>query len=157
MAINRNPPGGHVKETRDEGNQGALARSTRSDQRQNFSCLHFQVDVAQDFALAFTRLVEKANILEADGLRERRQRRSSGLLLHFIASVHKLKHFRRSADGLLEAVVKQSELAHRVITLEYRNDERYKDSGSHPAMNDLFAAKQQKKGNGNCTENVHQR
>src|SRR5229473_6582136 len=141
MSVNRNPPGGHIEEARDERNQGALARSARSDQRQDLSCLHFQVDVAQDFALAFTRLVEKANILEADGLRERRQRRSSGLLLHFIAGVHKLKHFRRSADGLLEAVVKQSEIAHRVVKLEHSNDERYENSGSHPPMNDLLAAK----------------
>ena len=93
MSVNRNPPGGHVKETRDERNQGALARSARSDERQDFSRLHFQIDVAEDLALAFPRLVEKANILEADGLRERRQRRSTGLLLHFITGVHKLKNF----------------------------------------------------------------
>src|SRR6266567_3957372 len=157
MSVNRNPPGGHIEEARDERNQGALARSARSDQRQDLSCLHFQVDVAKDFALAFTRLVEKANILKADGLRERRQRRSPGLLLHFIAGVHELKNFRRSAEGLLEGVMEHRELTYRVVKVEQRNDQRYKNSGRHPAMNDLLAAKQQKKGNGNCTENVPQR
>ena len=51
-AIHQQTPGGNVEEPREQMNEGALARAAGADQRENFTGLHFQINVRKHFARA---------------------------------------------------------------------------------------------------------
>ena len=60
-------------------------------------------------------------------------------------------------DRLLEIVVEQCKLAYRVVELEDRDDECKEGSCGENVVIDLLPAQQQKQGNGDRAEDIHQR
>ena len=94
-------------------------------------------------------------MLEAYALVERRQLQCAGLLANIILGVKKIEDRRRSAQRLLEVVVELPELAHRLVQLEHRNDERQEHAFGEHAVLDVLAAHQDENGDGDGAEDVH--
>ena len=65
VAVDQDASGGHVEEARDQMNQRALAGAAGTDDGENFAALHFEIDVAQNFArVVAIGLVGKAHTFE---------------------------------------------------------------------------------------------
>ena len=158
-AIDEQASGGDIEEARNQMHQRALACAARSDDGHHFSGAHFEIDVAQNFArLVAVRFVGEAHILEANALAKGRQRLRARLLPDVVFGIHELENLRRRAQRLLEIVVEQGKLAHRIVELEHRDDE---SAEMFPAVKTwcliCVAAQQQKQGDGDRAEDVHQR
>ncbi len=99
--------------------ESAFSGATGTDDGENLSSLYFKIDVTQDLAgVVAIGLVRKIHALESNAFREARKRFRAGLLRHDIFGVHKGEELRRCTQRLLEAVVEDGKLAHRVIHAE---------------------------------------
>ena len=96
-------------------------------------------------------------MLEADALMERRQLLRARFLPHIVLGIKKLEDRRGSAQGLLEIVVEYPKLAHRLVQLENRDDEREEDAFRKEAAFNVLAAHQDQEGYRDGAENVHHR
>jgi hypothetical protein len=131
--------------------------STGAHDGENLARFHLEIDVAEDFAAAIAvTLVGERRALENNALGEGRQRLGIGLLANVVFRVHELEDFRGRADGLLEAVVKQRELANGLIELEDQDDEREEGARREGAPVNLVAAEQEQQGDRDRTEGVHE-
>src|SRR5580692_6925043 len=140
--------------------QRALARAARSHHREHLAGVNFEINVAQNLAsfLAFgtaPRLIREADFLKPDAARKRRQRLRSGLLFYIVLCIHELEYLGRRSQRLLKIVIKQRELAHRIVQLENRNDKRQKRAGGEYVAIDLLPSQQKKQRNRNRPKNVH--
>ena len=135
----------------------ALARAARPHHRQHLARLHVQIDVMQHDRRVFRVLIGKRNVREPDGTRKLRHPLRSRLLPHFVFDIHETENFRRRSHRLLEIIVKDRELAHRVVELEHRHNESQKSSRRENVVADLVPAHEDEQRNGNRTENIHQR
>src|SRR5271156_788738 len=106
--------------------QRALACAARSHHREDLTGVNFEIDVAQNLAPFAFGLIRKADLFKPDAARKRRQRLSSGLLFYIVIRIHKLEDLGRCAQGLLEIIVEQSELSHRIVEFENSDDKRQK-------------------------------
>src|SRR5208283_803855 len=109
---------GHVEESRDEVDQRGLACAARTNQSHHFAGAQFQVYIVQNLMLALTGRVGEAHILKIDRLLESRERDGSRPLLHVRFGIEEGEHRGRSAHGLLEAVIEESEPAEGIVELE---------------------------------------
>ncbi len=123
-AVNEQAPAGDVEEARQQVHQRGLARAAGADDCDHLSRPHLKIDVVQHLARAISVLIAEVNVLEAYALVERRQLRRAGLLAHIILGIEKIEDRRGRTQRLLEVVVKLPELAHRLVKLEDRDDER---------------------------------
>ena len=117
--------------------------------------LDFEVDVVQHLARAVPVLVGEVDMLEADAAMEARQLESAGLLAHIVLGIEEVEDGRGRAQRLLEVVVELPELAHRLVELEYRDDERQEHAFGEDAVLDVFASHQDEHRDGDGAEDVH--
>ena len=96
MPVDRNPPGSHVKETRHQRNQGALARATRSDQRENLSGFNLKLNVVQHLPLHAIELIAEGDVVKRYSLGERREDNRVRFFLYLVGGIHELEDLRRS-------------------------------------------------------------
>src|SRR5262249_37425277 len=116
MTVNLDGPGSHVEEPRDQMHQRAIPRPARTDDGHALAGVDVDIHVAQDrqaFGLGVA--IRKAYVLKAHALAKRRKNCSGRLVFDLVFFIHKAKDFLRSAQGLLEIVVEESELADRVV------------------------------------------
>src|ERR1035437_2875179 len=156
VTIDEDAAGGDVEEARDEIDEGGLPCPAGTDQRKNFAGIYLQVDVVQDLVLAFLGRVREADILEADGRVKAPQRERVVLFLDVVFDVEEAEDGHGRAHGLLEAVVEVGEFAHRIVEPEEQEDERAEKSHGHAAVEDLVASDEQKHGNGDRADGIHQ-
>ena len=76
---------------------------------------------------------------------------------HRPAASRKFEDRRGSAQRLLKVVVELPKLAHRLVQLEDRDDERQEDAFGEEAVLDVLAAHQDQDGDGDGAEDVHHR
>src|ERR1700733_399823 len=138
--------------------QRAFARPARSHDRKHFTRANFEIDITQNLASFFViGTIRKANILKADAARKRRQWLGPRLLFYIVLRIHELEYLRRCSQSLLEIVIEQGELSHRIIKFEHGNDEGQECSrGKHVTIN-LFPPEQKQQRNRNRAKNIHQR
>ena len=86
------PPGGHVEETRHQGNQRTFSRSAGTYERENLSGFDLELDIVKHFPLHAFRFVTEADIFQLDFARERRKHNGARLLLDFVANLHELEN-----------------------------------------------------------------
>ena len=79
------------------------------------------------------------------------------LLADIVFHIDELEDFAGSAEGLLEIIVEQGELADRIVEAEHSCNKGYENSWSHLAVLDLFAAQVQQQSDSDDTEDIHQR
>src|SRR6266849_7956984 len=104
--------------------QRTLSRAARTDHREHFPGFDFEIDVAQNFTRTIAVFsIGEANILKPDAGGEGGQRPGARFFSHVIFRIHELEQFRGCAQGLLKIIVKERELADRIVKLEYRHDE----------------------------------
>ena len=140
MSIDPDAAGGDVKEARDQVHQGGLARAAGPDQRHYLAPRDHQVDLSQHLPFAFFIAVVEADIFEADLLAEFLDDVGAGLLPHLVLGIHEAKYLRGCAQRLLKVVIEESELAHRLVQLEHRDDKGEEGSGGERVVADAVAA-----------------
>ncbi len=112
----------------------------------------------QNLVLALFGGVGEAHILKLNGSGEALQSTAARRpLLHVVLRVEEAEDRSRSAHRLLEAVVEVGELAHRIVELEEQDDESAEEAHGHAAVQDFVAPDEQKHGNGDGADGIHQR
>ena len=159
MAIDEKASGGDIEEAWDQMHQRAFARAARTHHRDNFARFHFQIDIAQNLrALVAIRRRRRSTHSRSGCLLENG---GSGfalrLFLDVVLRVHEPKNLRGRAERLLEIVVEERKLAHRVVRLKTAMMNATKGSRRELAVSNLVAAQQQQQRNGDRAENIHQR
>src|ERR1700733_1775437 len=122
VAVNADATGGDIKKARDQVHQGGLAGAAGANQRDYLTPGDDQVDISENLAFAFLIAIVEADVFDPDLLPELLECVRAGLLSHLVLGIHEAKDLRGSAQRLLEVVVEESELAHRIVELEHRDD-----------------------------------
>ena len=104
--------------------------------------------MVEDLDLALVSLIVKSDLVEFYFAREAFEHMSMRFFPHFVLSIHKEKDFRRSAQGLLEVVIEESELADWIVEPEDGKDKRKEGSGGERVRLDLTAANPEQQGDG---------
>ncbi len=133
-------PRGDVEEAGDQIHQGRLAGAAGTNQRHYFAPRDHQVDLSQHLPFAFFIAVIETDILEADLLAEFFDDVGANLLPHFVLGIHEAKYLRGCAQRLLKVVIEQSELAHRLVQLENRDDKSEEGSSGECVAANAVAA-----------------
>src|ERR1700680_1668464 len=121
--------------------QGALARTAGADDSQHFSTTHLQIDIVQNFmALLPVGGIGEADLLEANAARELSQTLGAWFLTDVVFEIHELEDFGGGAQSLLKVVIKQCELADRIVETEDSRDKGDKNPGRHLIVRDPVAA-----------------
>ena len=121
------PAGGHIEKTRNQVHQRAFSRAARSNYRQNFSRLHFQINAAQDLARlrCHCSVVGKADIFKANDFAKTSAVASRPGFSCTSSSVSMNSKISDDAPSACwKLLLKQRKFAHRIVELEYRNNER---------------------------------
>src|ERR1700721_1938843 len=129
---------------------GAIAMRWRSP-------ANFESDIVQHASVRALAAIGEAHVIELDGIRESRQAPGMRLLADIVFHIDELEDFAGSAEGLLEIIVEQGELADRIVEAEHSCNQGYENSWSHLAVLDLFAAQVQQQSDSDDTEDIHQR
>src|ERR1035438_4672156 len=155
--VNDDAAGSDIEEARNEIDQCGFARATGTDERQHFTRAHVDIDVVQDLMFAFRGGIREAHIIKANRSGKALQDCGTGALFYVVFRIKESEDGSRSSHRLLEAVVKVGEFAHRIIRSEKQDDESAKQTHGHMAMLNLIASDEQKHGNGDRPNGVHQR
>ena len=95
--------------------------------------------------------------MEPNTCGKRGQRLGARVLSNVVFRVHEFEQFRRCTQRLLKIVVKERELAYRIVKLEYRHDESEEGACGKDVMINLISSQEQQHCDGDRTEDIHQR
>src|SRR5580700_6589491 len=158
MAVDQDASAGHVKEAGNQVDERALAGAAGADDGEDFTAADFQIDVVQNVMLLFPIVgVSKTHLLEANAAGKLGQNFRTRLLPHIVLDIHEAENFRGSPQCLLKVVVKQRELANRIVETEHRSNKSHENAGRHLVVSDAVAAQQEKQSDADHAEYIHQR
>ena len=121
--VNRNSPGRHVVEPRDEIAHGCLARSRGSHERHGFPRRDLQIDVPQDVRFV---VVGERHLPELDPALDIGQLAGLGRVADFGSLIHDLGEPFEAAHAPLELLCEVGQAADRLQNKSYVEDERHK-------------------------------
>src|SRR5690348_6687020 len=155
LAINQQAASGDVEEARNQVHQRAFAGAAGANHGQDFPGVHRKLNVTQHVAGFAVSAIGKTDMIETDALAKMRQLTRRGLLQHRVFEVHEMENGSRSAQRLLEVVVENGELAHRLVELVDGDDESHKDTASEYPGFDQVAPQEQQQRDADCADDVH--
>ena len=156
VPINHQAAASYVEESRNEIGQRGFTGAARADKGHDLAPADLQVDAAQHLAGLSVLAVGKAHIAKADAGVKPRKNSGVGPLLHLVVYVHEVEDGRRSAQGLLKAVVEEGKLAHRIVELEHPDNKSHEGANREVVGFNLIAPQQQQKRYGDGAEDIHQ-
>ena len=136
VAVDQQPAAGDIEEARQQLHQRGLARSAGADDGHHFSAPHLQVDVVQHLAARLAVwLVAEADCSKRMPSVKRRHAARAGLFAHVVVASRKVKIADEAPNACWKLLLNRRELAHRLVQLEHRDDERQEDAvGEEPCL-----------------------
>ena len=157
LAIHQQLAAGDIEEARDEVDQRGLAGAAGTDEGDYLAARHCEIDAGENFLLPLVRCIGKAHVFEADFVAEAFHRFRVRPVSHRVLLVHELEDVAGGAQSLLEVVVEESKLAHRIVELEDRHDEGKEGACGQRSVVDLLAAEQEQHRDSDGADDIHQR